>query len=284
MLDYIKTGRIVVDKTKNTGRYTFHDSCNIARSCGITEEPRELLNLVVSDFQEMIPNRQENYCCTGGGGAMSMSEYAPRRLKSAKIKADQIKATGANVVVTSCNNCVDGLADLIKHYKLGCEVKQLVDLVAEALVIEECAVKKTKGAEAPEEKAPLAGRRILVVDDEEDARTFISTVLADAGAEILEASDGAEALAMAKKEKPDAITLDISMPGKDGVQVFGEMREDPEISQIPVCVVTGHPEFRQVIYQRAVPPPDGFLNKPVSDERLVEDLRRIFDLKERKKD
>jgi len=144
MLRYIKEGTIVVDSSKNPGRYTFHDSCNIARSCGITEEPRELLNLVVDDFEEMIPNRQENYCCTGGGGAMSMSEYTPRRLKSAKIKADQIKATGANVVVTSCHNCVDGLNDLIKHYKLDCEVKQLVDLVAEALVIEECAVKKQK--------------------------------------------------------------------------------------------------------------------------------------------
>ncbi len=40
------------------------------------EEPREFLNMVVTDFREMYPNRSENYCCTGGGGAMSMSEYA----------------------------------------------------------------------------------------------------------------------------------------------------------------------------------------------------------------
>ena len=56
--------------------------------------------------------------------------------KSAKIKADQLKATGAKIVVTSCHNCVDGLSDLIKHYKLGMEVTQLVNLVANALVIE----------------------------------------------------------------------------------------------------------------------------------------------------
>ncbi len=86
MLRYIKEGRIKVDKTKNTTPITFHDSCNNARSCGLFEEPRELLNLVVTDFREMYPNRSENYCCTGGGGAMSMSEYTPRRLKSAKIK------------------------------------------------------------------------------------------------------------------------------------------------------------------------------------------------------
>lgn len=137
MLNYIKEGRIKVDKTKNPGSYTFHDSCNNARSCGLFEEPRELLNLVVSDFRDMYPNRAENYCCTGGGGAMSMSEYTPQRLKSGIVKADQLKATGATIVVTSCHNCVDGLTDVIKHYELGMEVTQLVNLVANALVITE---------------------------------------------------------------------------------------------------------------------------------------------------
>ena len=136
MLRYIREGRIRVDKTVHTEPMTFHDSCNNARSCGLYEEPRELLNLVISDFREMYPNRSENYCCTGGGGAMSMSEYTPNRLKSAIIKAEQLKATGAKVVVTSCHNCVDGLSDLIKHYKLDMRVTQLVNLVAEALVID----------------------------------------------------------------------------------------------------------------------------------------------------
>ena len=109
MLRYIKEGRIKVDKSKNSEPVTYHDSCNLARSCGIYEEPRELLKLVVEDFREMYPNRTENFCCTGGGGAMSMSEYTPRRLESAAIKAKQIADTGAKVVVTSCHNCVDGL-------------------------------------------------------------------------------------------------------------------------------------------------------------------------------
>jgi len=73
---------------------------------------------------------------SGVGGAMSMSEYTPRRLKSGAIKANQLKATGAEVVVTSCHNCVDGLTDVIRYYKLGMEVTQLVHLVANALVIE----------------------------------------------------------------------------------------------------------------------------------------------------
>jgi Fe-S oxidoreductase len=284
MLRYIKDGRITVDPTRLGKRVTYHDSCNLARSCGFFEEPRELLRLVTTDFVEMIPNRSENYCCTGGGGAMSMSEYTPRRLRSAKVKADQISATGAEIVVTSCHNCVDGLSDLIKHYKLPCQVKQLVDLVADALVIEECAVmKKDKVAmEARTPALPLAGRRILVVDDEADIRVFLTTLLEDAGATTWQARDGNEALLLAREYRPDIITLDLSMEGKDGIETFAELRSDRDLREIPVCVVTGHPEFREVIYQRAVPPPEGYMDKPVDEAVLIENLRRILDLREKK--
>jgi Fe-S oxidoreductase/ActR/RegA family two-component response regulator len=279
MLRYVKEGRIKVDKTRNSQRVTFHDSCNNARSCGFYEEPRELLELVTTDFQEMYPNRAENYCCTGGGGAMSMTEYTPRRLASGKIKADQIAATGAKIVVTSCHNCVDGLSDIIKHYGLDCEVKQLVDLVAEALVLEEL---EKPEAPTPEPAAPLAGRRILVVDDEEDVRVFLTTVLEDAGAEVLEAASGDEALTVAAAEKPDLVTLDLSMPGKDGVETFVEMRQHTAIKEIPVCIVTGHPEFRTLIYDRPVPPPEGYMDKPIDEENLVSSIRRVLELRDRK--
>ena len=288
MLNYIKEGKIKVDPTKNPQRMTFHDSCNNARSGGFFEEPRELLRMVSMDFQEMHPNRAEGFCCTGGGGAMSMSEYTPRRLQSAKIKADQIRATGAKVVVTSCHNCVDGLNDLIKHYELDCEVKQLVNLVANALVLDEGA-KPMEEAEVPEitiekieEAEPLAGRRILVVDDEEDVRTFLVTVFEDAGAEVLAAASGDEGIAIARAEKPDLISLDLSMPGKDGVETFVELRRTPETEEIPVCVVTGHPEFRKVIYDRPVPPPEGYLGKPVDEDKLVAYVHHILEQRETK--
>ncbi len=288
MLNYIKEGKIKVDPTRNPEKMTFHDSCNNARSGGFFEEPRELLRLVSMDFQEMYPNRAENYCCTGGGGAMSMSEYTPRRLQSAKVKADQIRATGAKVVVTSCHNCVDGLNDLIKHYKLGCEVKQLVNLVANALVLDD-AKKPAEEAklgeisvEKVEAKEPLAGRRILVVDDEEDVRTFLITVFEDAGAEVISASSGDEGIALAREHHPDLISLDLSMPGKDGVDTFVELRKTKGTEEIPVCVVTGHPEFRQVIYGRSVPPPEGYLGKPVDEDKLVAYAHHIIEHREEK--
>jgi Fe-S oxidoreductase/ActR/RegA family two-component response regulator len=288
MLNYIKEGKIKVDPTRNPEKMTFHDSCNNARSGGFYEEPRELLRRVSMDFQEMYPNRAENYCCTGGGGAMSMSEYTPKRLQSAKVKADQIRATGAKVVVTSCHNCVDGLNDLIKHYELDCEVKQLVNLVTNALVLPEA----EKSAEKPKpgeiavarvaEKEPLAGRKILVVDDEEDVRAFLTMVFEDAGAEVVTATDGDEALAMAREHQPDLISLDLSMPGKDGVEAFVDLRSDPATEEIPVCVVTGHPEFRQVIYDRPVTPPEGYLGKPVDEDKLVAYAHHIIEHREEK--
>lgn len=275
MLRYINEGRIKVDKTRNTTPVTYHDSCNNARSCGMFEEPREVLNLVVTDFREMYPNRAENYCCTGGGGAMSMSEYTPQRLKSAKVKADQLRATGAKVVVTSCHNCVDGLVDLIRHYKLDMKVTQLVNLVSDALVIEKrAAVPVTEIAAA----LVLAGRRILVVDDEPDVRTFLTAMLEDNGATVFAAADGNECLALARKERPDLITLDLSMPGMDGGKVFEAIRKDPELAKVRVCIITGKPELRKLIYERDVTPPEGYLDKPVSEETLLTNVRRILEI------
>ncbi|MFH1863188.1 MAG: response regulator [bacterium] len=284
MLRYIKEGRIKVDKNRNTIPVTFHDSCNNARSCGLFEEPRELLSYVVTDFREMYPNRSENYCCTGGGGAMSMSEYTPRRLKSAQVKADQLKATGAKVVVTSCHNCVDGLIDLIRHYKLDMQVTQLVNLVSNALVIEEKKVVIPVEGEVPavtvKPALPLAGKKILVADDEPDIRVFFTSVLEDNGATVVEAVDGEEAIEFARKEKFDLITLDLNMPGKDGGQVFEFLRKDPELAKVPVCIITGRPELRRLIYDRPVPAPEGYLDKPVSEEVLLRNVRRILKLAE----
>jgi len=273
MLRYIKEGRIKVDKTRNSKSVTFHDSCNNARSCGLFEEPRELLNLVVTDFREMHPNRAENYCCTGGGGAMSMSEYTPRRLKSAKIKAEQLKATGAEVVVTSCHNCVDGLADLIRHYKLDMEVTQLVNLVADALVIEE----KAAVPAAPEE-LPLSGWKLVVADDEPDQVTFLATVFEDHGAKVFQAVNGDEALETARREKPHLLTLDLAMPGRDVGEVFEMLRKDEQLNGMKICVITGRPELRKLIYDRSVKPPEGYLDKPVTEETLLLTARKVLEV------
>ncbi len=133
--EYIKTGRIKVDKTLNTKKYTIHDPCNIVRNGGLYNSLRYVTRQVVSDFVEMAPYGSDNFCCGGGGGMLAMSEYNERRLKVGKIKADQIAATGAQVVITPCHNCVDQLNQLNHEYKLNVEIKSLAEVVADALVI-----------------------------------------------------------------------------------------------------------------------------------------------------
>lgn len=136
LMRYIREGRVNVDPSKNQEPVTFHDSCNVARSGDLVDEPRWILEGVCSDFREMFPNRTENFCCTGGSGLLSMAEYKPLRMEVAKIKAEQLRATGAKLVCTICHNCVDGLTDLIKYYELDMKVVQIIELVANALVIE----------------------------------------------------------------------------------------------------------------------------------------------------
>jgi CheY-like chemotaxis protein len=136
----------------------------------------------------------------------------------------------------------------------------------------------------PAQEDPLSGYRVLVVDDEEDVRTFLLTVFADAGAQICEAASGAEGIELASSEQPHVITLDLSMPGMDGVEVFCELRRRSETESIPVCIVTGHPEFRQLIYDRPERPPEGYMNKPVDPDELVRTIKRILGLKKRKQE
>ncbi|MBQ7551238.1 MAG: (Fe-S)-binding protein [Bacteroidales bacterium] len=133
---YIKTGRIRLDKTLNTKSYTIHDPCNITRNGGLYQTLRFVVKSAVPELIEMEPYGNENFCCGGGGGMLAMSEYNERRLKIGEIKAEQIRKTGAQVVITPCHNCVDQLVQLNHHYHLGVEIKSVAEVVADAIVLD----------------------------------------------------------------------------------------------------------------------------------------------------
>lgn len=135
MVEYIKSGRIRLNRSVNRERVTYHDPCNQARSGNYIEEPRIVLRNSVMDYVDLNPCGRDNFCCGGGGGAMAMSEYRKWRLEAAKVKAEQIKATGAKIVATSCHNCIDQLAEINRHYKLGVKVVNTCELAADALVL-----------------------------------------------------------------------------------------------------------------------------------------------------
>jgi Fe-S oxidoreductase len=131
--EYLAEGKIKVDPTVIPEAVTYHDSCNLARSGGLIEEPRFVLKKVVSDFREMTPNKAEALCCGGGGGLVALAEYAERRLAAGKPKAEQIKKTGARLVVAACENCRLQIGDLNEHYNLNVRITALTDLVIRAM-------------------------------------------------------------------------------------------------------------------------------------------------------
>jgi Fe-S oxidoreductase len=133
---YLQEGRIKLDPSKIKAPATLHDPCNLVRSGGIIKQQRYIMNQAVSEFIEMNLNGTENHCCGGGGGQLAMSEYNERRMKIAQVKADQIRKSGAKIVVTPCHNCVDQLTQINQAFKLGIQIKTLAEIVADALVIE----------------------------------------------------------------------------------------------------------------------------------------------------
>lgn len=133
--DYISEGKIKLDKGKFKEAVTLHDPCNLVRSGGVCMEQRYILNDFIGDFREMSPSGIDNYCCGGGGGQLAMSEYNERRMKTAEIKAEQIRKTGAKIVVSPCHNCVDQLMQINFTFKLNVQVKTMAELVADAIIL-----------------------------------------------------------------------------------------------------------------------------------------------------
>ncbi|UCH07368.1 MAG: (Fe-S)-binding protein [Deltaproteobacteria bacterium] len=132
---YLREGRIKVDKSKVPGPITYHDPCQIARNGGVIDEPRFILQHLTDDYREMSPEPKYNWCCGGGGGLVALGEETlDFRMKSAKVKVDQVKDTDAKVLATACENCHTQLSDLNKHYKMDVDVRFLSSMVADALV------------------------------------------------------------------------------------------------------------------------------------------------------
>jgi CheY-like chemotaxis protein len=96
-------------------------------------------------------------------------------------------------------------------------------------------------------------------------------VLEDNGYATVSARDGNEALQRLEEGLPDLVTLDITMPEKSGVGVYRKIKETDEYKGIPVIIITGvSDDFKQFIStRRQVPPPEGYLSKPVEPGQLA---------------
>jgi Fe-S oxidoreductase len=133
--EFIKDGRLVLKEKNFTLPVTYHDPCQVGRNAGFYDEPRYIMNKIATDFRDMAPNKERNWCCGGGGGLVAMSELDKFRIQTGKLKVEQIKKTGAKVLVTPCENCRLQIDSLNEAYGLGIEISSVMDFVANNMVI-----------------------------------------------------------------------------------------------------------------------------------------------------
>ena len=118
------------------GSITYHDPCQISRRGGATQAARHLLE-DATDFREMTPTGNYNWCCGGGGGVQAMERATDLRHKVIQIKMRQVEDTGADILISACANCrltMDGSKD---YWKWDKELESLVELLADNLIEDE---------------------------------------------------------------------------------------------------------------------------------------------------
>jgi Fe-S oxidoreductase len=137
--ELLTTGKIKIDKNKRIkGPVTLQDPCNLVRHRGAGEKLRYLIREMCEDFVDMYPNREHNFCCNAGGGVIAIGPPWKRvRIEGARIKAEQIKATGAKIICAPCHNCHVGIHDVVKFYNIDAEVKFMWDILLETMEIPE---------------------------------------------------------------------------------------------------------------------------------------------------
>jgi CheY-like chemotaxis protein len=127
----------------------------------------------------------------------------------------------------------------------------------------------------------------LVVDDEPDVRQYLKTILEDAGFTVLTAQDGEEALEIIRRQRPDFISLDLVMPRKSGHKLLFELKRNPELSRIPVLIVTAHAQddlgqgdLQDLLEKRVISGPGTYLEKPVSPRTYLRSIQRALGIEE----
>lgn len=128
---------------------------------------------------------------------------------------------------------------------------------------------------------------VLVVDDEPDVRNYLASILRDANFNVLTAADGEEALEIARRERPDFISLDLVMPKKSGQKVLYELRKDKALARIPTLIVTAHAsdemgqrDMEDLFADKVISGPGVYLEKPVKPADYVRCVQRALGIEE----
>jgi CheY-like chemotaxis protein len=136
--------------------------------------------------------------------------------------------------------------------------------------VAEPAAEETVIATLPDERVPPGVSTVLMIDDEAAVRDLMQRFLAKEGFRVITASGGEEGLRRARELRPDAITLDVMMPGMDGWAVLSALKADPDVADIPVVMLT-IVDDKNLGYALGA---SDYLTKPIDRERLVTVLQQ----------
>ncbi len=120
--------------------------------------------------------------------------------------------------------------------------------------------------------------RILVIEDEPDVLTYFEAFFQDNGYDTMSAGDGKTGLDLARAYKPDLITLDITMPGQSGMNIYRQLKSDADLFAIPIVIITATIDNAEMfrIQMREFRAPDGFVTKPVDTGKLLKIISDIL--------
>ena len=129
----------------------------------------------------------------------------------------------------------------------------------------------------------LERKKILIVEDELDLRIFLCNLLGNCGYHTIDAVNRAEGLQKAKTEKPALIILDVMIPKEGGIQMYRDLKQDQDLKNIPVIMVSTidrktfsfFQKFRQAPEDKGVPEPGAYLEKPLEVEELIKSVRSL---------
>lgn len=117
--------------------------------------------------------------------------------------------------------------------------------------------------------------RILAVDDSRSMRALVGSTLTEAGHEVIEASEGLEALEVARTEKVDLVLADVNMPNMDGIRLVRELRSLPDYQFVPILMLTTEisPERKKEAKSAGA---TGWMVKPFDPARLLATLAKVL--------
>ena len=203
------------------------------RDTGIGMTPEELVH-IFEPFRQANEGISAKYGGTGLGLSTSLSFC---RLLGGELRMESVKGEGSIATVVMPRNAVRGNPGLGK-------VADRTDII---------------------------GRRVLVIDDDKDIHDEINAVLKDANVTITHAFTAQGGLIACRTNRPDVVLLDILMPVNEGWDVLNGLKGDPELSDIPVIILSGFAGADEAMERGAT----AFLSKPLDEEKLAGLMRMI---------